>query len=413
MAIDHSPGAAAVRHPFPDLARAFALFGIAVVNVGLFAYPSALGYSAGGLRSPADHAAWFAVAALFLFKSYTLFSFMFGVGFAQQLDSAARAGASFAARYWRRLLGLLAFGVLNVVALFYGDILIIYALLGAVPYAFRRASPERLVRWAKGFYVVQVLVVAGAAAAMWAWSAAAPSELAAERAVAAAEGAALAEAFRSASFATVAAARVALWRDEIAFGLALQGFGVLAMFLWGLAAARRGLVADPAAPFWARARRTYLPAGLALNVAGAVLLSGGGDSFDPVQMAGLSLVVLGSPFSTAGYLGLIAAWAARPMTPAKAFLARGGSATLTAYLLQGLLLSLAFAGYGLGLYGEPGAAAAVGIAAVAAVASIAFTSLWCRRFGRGPAETLLRAWTYLGGAPAQSGSRGSAPPTGP
>lgn len=381
---------------FPDLARACALIGIAVVNVGLFAYPSTIGYSAGGLRSPIDEIAWFTVAALFLFKSYTLFSVMFGVGFAHQLDAAARVGASFAARYWRRLAGLLAFGALNIAAFFYGDILVIYALLGALLFAFRRTSPRTLVRWGIGLYAVQVLVIAALAAALWAWAAFAPGEVAATRAETIEEGAALTARFLSDSFPTVASARISLWTEEILFGVAFQGFGVLAMFLFGLSAARRGLVADPSAPFWRRARIIGLPIGIALNLIGAALLSNGGDSFDPAQTAGLTLIVLGSPFSTAGYLGLIAAWAARPPTPATRFLARAGSATLTAYLLQGLLLSLVFSGYGLGLYGELGAGACIGIAALVAGASLAFTGVWRARFARGPAEMLLRGWTYLG-----------------
>ncbi|MEO1659983.1 MAG: hypothetical protein AAFR51_03270 [Pseudomonadota bacterium] len=90
------------RHVFPDLARAWALFGIALVNVGLFAWPAMKGgYAAGGLETGVDQAAFFGVNALFLMKSYTLFSFMFGVGFAYQIISAEKAGVSFAGRYWR------------------------------------------------------------------------------------------------------------------------------------------------------------------------------------------------------------------------------------------------------------------------------------------------------------------------
>ena len=71
------------RHIFPDLARAWALIGIALVNVGLFAWPGMKGgYAAGGLETGVDQAAFFGVNALFTMKSYTLFSFMFGVGFA-------------------------------------------------------------------------------------------------------------------------------------------------------------------------------------------------------------------------------------------------------------------------------------------------------------------------------------------
>ena len=113
---------AAGRHVLPDLARSFALIGIALVNVSVIAYPMMSGYLDGGLRSPADYGADFLVSALFLFKSYTLFAFMFGVGFAYQIMSAEKYGANFKAQYIRRILGLLAFGALNIVFLFAGDI---------------------------------------------------------------------------------------------------------------------------------------------------------------------------------------------------------------------------------------------------------------------------------------------------
>ena len=38
------------REIFPDLARAFALFGICVVNVGVMSYPMMTGYVDGGIR---------------------------------------------------------------------------------------------------------------------------------------------------------------------------------------------------------------------------------------------------------------------------------------------------------------------------------------------------------------------------
>ena len=113
------------REIFPDLARAFALIGIALVNVGIIAYPFMTGYTGGGLETGADRAALIGVNALFLMKSYTLFSFMFGVGFAYQMASAEKRGIGFSGRYWRRLLGLLIFGFINIAFLFQGDILVI------------------------------------------------------------------------------------------------------------------------------------------------------------------------------------------------------------------------------------------------------------------------------------------------
>ena len=114
------------------------------------------------------------------------------------------------------------------------------------------------------------------------------------------------------------------------------------------------------------------------------------------MMFGLSLIALGSPFATAGYLGILAKWALAPDGPIKTFLARGGTASLTAYLLQNMVFGLIFYGYALGLYATLGAASVIGIAILVALFSIAFTSLWRTIFKRGPLEYVLRGFTYLG-----------------
>jgi uncharacterized protein len=113
-------------------------------------------------------------------------------------------------------------------------------------------------------------------------------------------------------------------------------------------------------------------------------------------MGGFALVIIGSPFSTMGYLGLIAAWSQRPPSPLRDFLVRAGGGSLTAYLLQGLLMSLVFSGYGLGLVGKLGAATYIPIGAAAAVISLLFVGWWRGRHALGPVESLLRRWVYLG-----------------
>jgi len=142
----------------PDLVRAFALLGIVLVNVAYFAYPGEVTYHAGGLNNGLDQAAYFGVNALFLFKSYTLFSFMFGVGLAYQMLSAERHGKSFGLSYFRRMLGLVILGVLHVTLAFQGDILIFYGVLGAGLYFFRNASQKVLLTTGIVLVLVQVLI---------------------------------------------------------------------------------------------------------------------------------------------------------------------------------------------------------------------------------------------------------------
>jgi uncharacterized protein len=397
-----SETAAAGRHEFVDLARAFALVGIAVVNVAFIAYPPSTGYVVSGLTSVGDQAAWFAVVALFMFKSYTLFSFMFGVGMAHQMLAATRQGASFGARYARRIVGLLVLGAINILCFFFGDILVIYAVFGSLLYLFRNSEPRTLIRWGIGFYTVQIASLLLFAGALWMGATFAPDDMAQAAAELTIDAENERAAFNSASFTAAVAMRVESWMLTIVFFLFLQGCGVFAFFLFGLAAVRNGLITSPESPFWARARKVYLPIGIVLGIASAVLTLRSDSALDPAGMFGLALTTIASPFATVGYLGLIALWSIRPATALRTFLARGGSATLTAYLAQGLLFSLIFSGYGLGWFEKFGAAVCTLIALAVAASTIVFSSLWRTRFGRGPVESVLRRWTYLADRPALS-----------
>lgn len=387
---------AAGRHVFPDLARAFALIGIALVNVGLFAWPSMTGYAGGGLSTPLDEAAYFGVNALFLMKSYTLFSFMFGVGFAYQIASAQRAGAQFAGRYWRRIIGLFFFAAINITFLFQGDILFIYAVLGSILFLFKDMEARSLIRWAVGLYIAQVVVLALLAGMTWLGHAFAPEEMATAAADMAERGAAQLAIYGEGSYWQTVATRLAEWSEFVPAMLFFQGIGAMSFFLFGLAAVKNGVIADPSAKFWQRARYVFLPIGLVGSAFGAWVVSLGHSMVDWEMMTGMALISLFSPFSTAGYLGLIAKWSQGSAGPVRTFLARGGTSSLTAYLLQGLLFTLIFYGYAFGYYAELGAATAIAVAFAVAIASLIFTSLWRLFFLRGPMEMILRGFTYLG-----------------
>ena len=384
------------REIFPDLARAFALFGICVVNVGIMAWPMMTGYGDAGLATGADRTAFFAVNALFLMKSYTLFSFMFGVGFAYQMQSATRRGIGFAGRYWRRILGLLAFGLINVAFLFQGDILIMYAILGSILFLFRNTSPRLLSGWAIAVYVIQCIIVLLLALSLVAFSAFDPENFTLKMVQMGEESVASSEAFRSGSLSDAIVQRFVDWGEVITFGMFMQGIGAFAFFLFGFSAVKRGTIANPSAPFWRRCRHLFLPIGLLISAAGAWFTIRGQGMMDPNMMMGMALIMIGAPFSTAGYLGLIAKWSETPGGAIKTFLARGGTASLTAYLMQGLILSLIFNAYGLGLFEKLGAASAIGIATLTALFTIAFASVWRTQFKRGPLEYVLRSWTYFG-----------------
>lgn len=388
--------AAAGRHVFPDLVRAFALFGIVLVNVAYFAFPGEVTYFYGGLNTSADIAASFTVDALFLLKSYTLFSAMFGAGLAYQMMSAERRGVALGPLYFRRMVGLGLLGVLHVTVAFIGDILIVYAIIGSVLFLFRNLSIKALIRWGTGFLVLQMVVAIGLAAAFAAWASFDPDSMAVMSVEMTAVMKASEQVYLTGSFSELITQRWSEWTEYIVFAGVIQGPGVFSFFLFGLAGVKSGVLQDPQAQLWQRSRRVYLPIGVLLSGVGAAILVTSPGPMTVQGMVGMAIITLAAPLSSIGYLGLIAKWAASPMTRFKAFIARAGTASLTTYLLQSLILSYIFCGYGLGLYAQLGAASCVAIALITGVVTLSATSLWRTRFARGPFEAFLRRWTYLG-----------------
>jgi uncharacterized protein len=127
-----------------DVLRGFALIGICIANVEFFNRPvveSGQGIPAGlhGL----DWLVAFFVAYLVSGKFWTIFSLLFGMGFALMLERARVAARPFAPTYGRRVGVLLAIGLLHHTLLWSGDILISYAA-GALALMLALLAPARL-----------------------------------------------------------------------------------------------------------------------------------------------------------------------------------------------------------------------------------------------------------------------------
>jgi uncharacterized protein len=72
-----------------DILRGFALFGILLINIIAFKSPGGLP-GLGVTISAIDQAYLFLIIALVEAKFFTIFSFLFGLGFALQLSSTER-----------------------------------------------------------------------------------------------------------------------------------------------------------------------------------------------------------------------------------------------------------------------------------------------------------------------------------
>lgn len=111
-----------------DVVRGFALIGICIANVEFF--NRAVSESGDGIPAGLSGLDWivaFMVAYLVSGKFWTIFSLLFGMGFALMLERAQSAGRPFLPSYGRRIAALGAIGLLHYLLLWSGDILISYA----------------------------------------------------------------------------------------------------------------------------------------------------------------------------------------------------------------------------------------------------------------------------------------------
>lgn len=112
-----------------DVVRGFALIGIMMMNVEFFNRPMAeLGMGLAPGLTGANYWVGMFIQYFVIGKFWTIFSLLFGMGFAVMLTRAERAGRSFLVPYMRRIAALATFGALHHTFLFAGDILFSYAV---------------------------------------------------------------------------------------------------------------------------------------------------------------------------------------------------------------------------------------------------------------------------------------------
>jgi uncharacterized protein len=374
------------RLPAIDALRGFALFGILVVNMAAFHSGIAGMNLGGGLGASGwrNSAADAVIAWLFAGKFILIFSFVFGWGIYTQ----ATRGEGFRARYLRRLLGLILLGAIHATFFFMGDILVMYALLGFLMLRpIRRDWPVRkLVRSAAILFAVQAAILLGLAALSFGGPHDDPwwTEYARRSA----------EAYRTGDFWSVVPQRLADFAFGLVGTLALLGWGLLAMFRLGLAAAKTFAHggAEAARPL---ARRILLPA-LILGLAGNAVCAALTTSFPEPWVSAATMVqyALFTPTLALGYLAAATLILTSP-TGGRflSVLGAAGRMSLSVYIGESVIMSLLFHGYGLGLSNSIGSAGGVLLCIAVYAALLGFSHLWLRVFRIGPLEWVLRSIT--------------------
>jgi uncharacterized protein len=341
-------------------------------------------------------------------KSVTLFSMLFAFGLCVQRERALAKGLHWGGYATRRLGAMLLFGVLHIVLIWNGDILHWYALFSLTILAFLGREERTLRRWVQALFgaiLLGILLVSvikmfgkppvsdgppmpGSKAEIQAW------------------GDACIQAYQQRSWLAVARfrlrdyAHVFMTLPLISFFLIFTFLNFLVgtwifkdgalknpeaqaarigrfagrMFALGCILGLIGISMDWIGPFlrahWAWARiilPVYVLAQTPLAIQAMALGIGGG------------LVWL---WTKPGWKGLL-----RPLLPV-------GRMAFTNYIVQSLVSTFVFYGWGLGYYNHVGPAMGMAYSFALFGLQIPFSAWWLSRFRFGPLEWLWRCLTY-------------------
>ena len=382
-----------------DVLRGLALLGIALMNVEYFS-ASLMDLSEG--IAPGERGLdWLADAFVYVFvrgKFWTLFSLLFGMGFAVMLGRARDAGRGFVPLYLRRTFGLLLFGLVHALLIWSGDILVSYALTALVLLLFFRDTPaERLWKWGAWIWAALVGLMLLFGVMMMAMGDGVTDPNAAENAamVAALREAEIA-AYSGGSYAEATAMRTRYFVHALPFNAFLVPL-VLGMFLVGGWMVRSGAMARPAEHGRLFERLAWIGGfgGLALTAASLAVNANPSTTGEPSPdaMLAMALHMAGSPLMALAYIAIVVLALQRGAVWLRA-LAPVGRMALTNYLMQSVIGTLVFYGYGLGLWGQvPRSGQVIGVVVVFLLQVLA-SRWWLERFRYGPLEWAWRAFTY-------------------
>ncbi len=361
-----------------DALRGLTLFGVLAINVTMmfrvsifeqFLPPAAT-------TSALDRTVLAFLMAAIEMKAFALFSLLFGVGLAIQFERLA-PNPRRAVLLLRRLTVLLAFGLIHLLLIWNGDILTEYSLAGFIVLPVLWGPRWLLAAGAALFLALYLAMPLLPPVVAWPTTAWLRDHVAAARQV-----------YGTGGFLEILAFQI----RELSVMLPLHVWvfpRTIALFLIGMWVWRTDIIRRPTGHKGLLLAIALIGifTGGALNLAQQPLAWLGAAWFSLERLAGVLLAI-----------GYAAAALAALNTPTGSKLlgwaAPLGRMAFTNYLLQSVIFSWIFFGYGLGLFGRVGVLAALAIGTSVYLAQVVFSAQWLRYFRFGPVEWLLRSLMY-------------------
>ncbi|MEO5612892.1 MAG: DUF418 domain-containing protein [Sphingomicrobium sp.] len=375
-----------------DALRGFALLGIFLANILVFSGWEFLTEAGRAAIADASAVEWQHRFHKFVVdgKFYTLFSLLFGAGFALQLHRLTKRGADGPHIYRRRVLILLAIGLVHQWLIWDGDILVLYALMGLILPLFYRLSDRALLAWS-ALLIFAVPIAGVVLVKTMGWPPDAGLMALSER-IAVALGAVnpvdgvtwLRREDFTGWFAWVASGPIFSWGLKLMSWRIFKVLGIMILGIWvGRRLATGALLGDRG--FLWRVFAVGLLIGVPANIAYTF-----GDQWQAAWPSLIGTV----PLALAYAAGFALAWpfAQRWL----GVFSYPGRMALTNYLMQSIVCIFVFYGIGLGQVGYWHPAEIYGFAVAFYVGQLLFSRWWLERYAQGPMEALWRRWTYGG-----------------
>jgi uncharacterized protein len=379
---------------FIDVLRGMALFGILAANMRAFFAPlDAYGNIGVLFHGRADVLAQAFIDTFIQGKFISIFSFLFGMGFAIQMSRAEARGVRFMGFYPRRLLALALFGLIHGIFIWAGDILLTYALSGAILLLFRKRQQKTLLWWAGSLFSVPIVVSTTFLCLYFSgfrrpWMVPKPPDVQKYYAIIGV--------YAHGTVRQIFAQNWVEWKQMLPFELfAIYATG---LFLLGMWVWRAGIVKrlDEYKPVLKRVCTWCIAVGLIVNIYVTivrVVIPPGTVSLW-AWSAGV-LYLPGTHVLSAGYIsGLALVFLNQDWRRILLPFAAVGRMALTDYLMQSVLCTLFFYHYTTGLYGRVGPAIGLVLTVILYGAQVVFSNWWLQRFRFGPIEWLWRGMTY-------------------
>ena len=338
-----------------------------------------------------DKGVWDSLFFIFAGKSYSIFALLFGLTFFIQSNNQKIRGNDFRGRFAWRLVVLLVFGIINS-AFYQGDILTIYAIIGffLIPFVNLRNKTILVIaiilmlqpyEWINFFKAIHSPSLKLANPLSWSYFGKMVDYIPYDS-------------FIKTTIGNLTNGRLAvfLWSWENG-----RVFQTLSLFLLGLLAGRSSLfvLSDKTKLFWSKVLIISVILFIPL-----FLLKSNLEGWIGNETISRPLMTIGTSWSNLSFMLILVSsfvllYQTSGFHKVLNVFSSIGRMSLSNYILQSILGSFIYYGFGLGLYKYTGATYCLFIGVFLALLQGYFSSWWFKKHNQGPLETIWHKLTWI------------------